>query len=113
MAIAVLLEVPDSQEHWQNWAFVNMSHHRDIIRKISELGGPRLTESILDPFDYENPAPTWLYKHALMHSAMDQVLGIQGFDLSGVDWQDHEQLQGWIDAHANEHVQAGAILGLG
>lgn len=113
MALAVLFEVPETPEHWQEWAFVNMAHHRDIIRVVFERTGARLTESILDPFDYENPSPSWLYKHALMHQNMDQLLRIQGFDLSGVDWQDRDQLQGWITAHANEHVQAGTLLGLG
>lgn len=113
MAIGVLFEIPEDDAHWAEWAFANMAHHRDIIRVVSELGGPRLTESILDPFDYENPSPSWLYKHALMHLHQNQVLRIQGFDLSGVDWHDPDQLQAWITQHANEHVQAGAILGLG
>lgn len=112
MALAVLFELPETPEQWSTWAFVNMAHHRDINRKILQLGGPNLPESVLDPFNTEDPG-AWLYKHWDMHQRQNAVLGIQGFDLVSVDWGDRDAMQGWIASHANEHVQAGTILNLG
>lgn len=112
MALAVLEELPETREDWDTWAFCNMAHHRDIIRRVREIYNVDLTESVLDPFDITNPA-TWLYKHQLMHQHMDAVLGIQGFDLVGVKWGNPDEMEGWIAAHANEHVQAGTILNIG
>ena len=113
MAIATLLELPETQEQWESWAFANMAHHRDIIRTVLERTGTHLTESILDPFDYQGDPTSWLAKHQLMHQHMDAVLGIAGYNLIDIDWGEPEAMQGWIAAHANEHVQAGEILNLG
>ena len=112
MSIASLIQLPETREQWDDWGFANMAHHRDIIRRIYELTGNNLTESVLDPFDHMNPE-TWLTKHYLMHQHMDAVLGIQGFNLEDVDWEDREAMRNWIAAHANEHYQAGTILNIG
>lgn len=111
MSIAVLMEYPRSEAHWQEWAFANMAHHRDINRRIYELTGNNLPESVMDPFDLHDPV-SWSYKHQLMHDRQNAVLGIQGFNLVGVDWQDDEDMEGWIAAHLNEHYQASTILGI-
>lgn len=112
MAIGILFEYPKTIEHWHEWSFANMAHHRDIIRRIYERTGRNLPESILDPFDLNDPT-SWSYKHQEMHERQNAVLGIQGFNLLGVDWKDDDQMEAWIASHANEHVQAATILGMG
>lgn len=112
MALAVLGETPKTPEQLAVWSFVHMSHHRDIIRVIFEATGLRLDEWVIDPFD-PNSDDTWIYQHAIMHNQMDSVLGIAGYDLSTLDWQDPEILASWINANQTEHYIAGNILGLG
>lgn len=91
---------------------VHMAHHRDIIRKIYELAGIALVEYLLDPFDPKNLG-AWDYQHQIMHQQMDSLLGIAGFNLLGVDWQNQELLAAWILLNATEHNQAADILRIG
>mgnify|MGYP001562264443 CR=1 FL=1 len=113
MALAVLQEDPIvSPEEFMVWSFTHAAHHKDINRVVFELGGSALPEYILDPFN-PNDMNTWLYQHQLMHDAQNAVLGIAGFNLTRVDWEDQGDRDAWLWNHAQEHYQAGAILGLG
>ena len=95
-----------------SWAFAHAAHHRDINRTISLATGTQLPEYVLDPFDTDN-AGVWLYQHQLMHQNQDAALGIAGYDLLDVQWEDAGQLAGWILLNANEHMQAADILRIG
>ena len=111
MALAQLTEVPQNADDLSHWSFAHMANHLDIIRRIQEVYQLTLNPWPLDPFDPEN-AGDWMYQHQVMHAQMDLVLGIAGYDLLGVDWRDPAQLRQFIDFNADEHVQAGKILGL-
>lgn len=111
MSVAALFNVPGTPEEFAQWGFANAAHHTDIVRRIYEITGQSLQSYVLDPIPQE--ISVWLYQHQFMHQQMDVVLGISGFDLTDVDWRDKGQLEGWITSHANEHVQASNILGLG
>lgn len=110
--LAVLYETPLEDAQLVTWAGVHMAHHRDIIRRIFEVYEVQLSEFPLDPI---NPSDMegWLWKHQQMHAEMAAQLGIQGFDLTDVDWEDDEDLHNWINLNAQEHYQAGQILQLG
>lgn len=109
MALAVLYEIPRSDEDLKVWGFVNMAHHRDIIRVIYEESGEQQPEYILDPI---NPLvmETWLYQHQLMHDNMNAALGVAGYNLLELNWDDPAN---WINQHAQEHFAVGQILQLG
>lgn len=94
------------------WAFAHMAHHRDINRKIYELVAISLPEYILDPV---NPDDTgdWEYLHQLTHDNQNALLGIQGQDLTGINWRDPRLLSSWIFLNSNEHLQASNILLIG
>lgn len=111
-AIAALYNVPGTESEFLSWSFVNAAHHRDINRVIYQLVGLVLTEYQLDPFDPNNPG-VWLYQHQLMHENQNAALGIAGYDLLDVDWQDPAERAGWIQLHFNEHLQAANILRIG
>jgi len=110
--LATLFRIPQTPEEFSLWSFAHAAHHRDIIRLIFQTQSKRLDEYVLDPL---NPVDmgNWPYLHQTMHQQMDTVLGIKGFDLSTIDWQDADLMSGWFNQHANEHYQAGAILKLG
>lgn len=98
-----------------------MANHLDIIRRIYEITTPvppattpaptQLNPYPLDPIIPENIG-NWLYWHAVMHAQMDTVLGIAGYDLLGLDWNDPAGLAEWISFNSDEHVQASRILGI-
>jgi hypothetical protein len=110
--IAGLYNVPQTDEELQHWGFVHMAHHRDIIRLIFETVNIVLPEFQLDPID-PNDTGTWEYQHQQMHQQMDAVLGIDGNDLTGVDWKNPSELSGWIFLNSSEHLQAADLLEIG
>lgn len=117
MSIAGLFNIPEDEQQLAQWSFINAAHHTDIIRVIFQATNQSLSSYVLDPMPVSlrnsNMMQVWLYQHQIMHQEMDVVLGIAGYDLTDVDLSDKGQLAGWIQAHANEHIQAGQILGLG
>ena len=111
-AIAALYNVPSTEPEFNTWAFAHAAHHRDIDRAIYMATGTEVQAYVLDPFDRANPG-VWLYQHQLMHQNEDAILGISGYDLLDVDWNDQNQLAGWILLNATEHMQAANILRIG
>lgn len=112
MSLATLFITPSTEEEFGLWSFSHAAHHRDICRRVFETRGTRLDEYVLDPFD---PADVgnWAATHQVMHQQFCQALGLDGFDLSEVDWSDEARVTEWITANGNEHYRAGALLGLG
>src|SRR5262249_41535572 len=98
--IAALYNVPSTIPEFQQWAFVNMAHHRDIARVVFQLTGIELDQFVLDPFNPRDPG-VWLYQHQVMHQQQNAVLGIDGYDLLDVDFRDQNELAGWIYLHSN------------
>ncbi len=110
--LADLYNVPTTNEERAQWSFAHTTHHRDINRRIYELIKVALPEYILDPVNPENSGE-WEYQHQLMHDNQNAILGIQGQDLTGMDWKDQRLLAAWIWLNVNEHVQASNILEIG
>jgi hypothetical protein len=110
--LASLFNVPSTDEERAQWAFAHMAHHRDINARIYTLIKVALPEYILDPID-PNDSGTWEYQHQLMHDNQNQLLGISGQDLTGIDWNDQRLLAGWIFLNSSEHYQASNILEIG
>ena len=112
MALAALLNFPQSPEEMSMWAFAHQAHHTDILRRISETQSQNLTSYMLDPF---NPADmdSWLSNHYQMHLEMDKTLNIEGFDLSELDWNDPLSVVDWLQKHFVEHAIAAQLLGIG
>lgn len=110
--LADLYNVPTTDEERAQWTFAHMAHHRDIAEKIYVLVKVAIPEYILDPVD-PNDTGTWEYQHQLMHDNQNQILGIEGQDLTGIDWKNKNELSGWIFLNASEHYQASQILEVG
>ncbi len=110
--LANLANVPVSDQERSEWAFAHMVHHRDIAERIYVLTKLALPEYILDPID-PNDTGTWEYQHQLMHDNQNQLLGIDGQDLTGLDWKDQNLLAAWVQLNFVEHYQASAILEVG
>ncbi len=110
--LADLYNVPTTDEERAQWSFAHMAHHRDINARIYLLVKVALPEYILDPVNPENSGE-WEYQHQLMHDNENAILGIQGQDLTGMDWKDQRLLAAWIWLNVNEHVQASNILEIG
>ena len=115
MAVAAIFNVPTQEDALNEWAFAHMSHHRDIIRVIYQTLALALPEYALDPVTPNEQGfdLNWERLHQTMHTQMDTILGIAPFNLLGVNWRNENQLAAWVQLNAQEHRQAGNILGLG
>jgi hypothetical protein len=110
--LADLANVPVSDADRAQWTFAHAAHHRDIAARIYLLVKVALPEYILDPVNIVDSGD-WEYQHQLMHDNQNQVLGITGQDLTGIDWKDQRLLAAWVQVNFNEHLQASNILGIG
>ncbi len=110
--LADLYNVPTTDEERAFWSFAHMAHHRDINARIYLLVKIALPEYLIDPID-PNDTGNWENLHQQMHDTQNELLGISGQDLTGVDWKDHRLLAGWIFLNSSEHYQASQILGIG
>lgn len=112
MAVAAIFNVPSTPDELNAWSFAHAAHHRDINRVIQRSFNITIPEFVLDPINPE-AIEGWAQQHQQMHTQMDAVLGIAGFDLLEVDWKNRNELAGWIYLNAQEHYQASALLQLG
>jgi hypothetical protein len=110
--LADLYNVPGSDSERAFWTFAHMAHHRDINHAIYLLTKTALPEYILDPVDPHDTGQ-WEYQHQTMHDNQNAILGIQGQDLTGIDWNNQNLLAGWVWLNANEHYQAANLLKIG
>lgn len=110
--IAGLYNVPSTQAELNTWSFIHSVHHEDISNTILRVLGVTIPNYVLDPISPEAIYP-FLQQHQALHDQISAVLGIEGYDLTDVDWQDPNQLNGWIFLNATVHVQASNILKIG
>ena len=110
--VASLYNVPSNDDELRLWATLHQAHHRDINAAIYNLAKIALPEYLLDPID-PNDTGNWEDNHQLMHTVQDQILGIKGYDLTGVDWKTPNLTAAFIYLNALEHKQAADILEIG
>lgn len=106
------MNVPTVKLELDEWTFAHMVHHRDVNARIFKLVGIRLDEYVLDPVDPKDPGQ-WEYQHQAMHQLVNTILGVNGLDLSDVDFNNPGSLAGWIQSNFSEHIQWSNILGVG
>lgn len=108
MPLASLFAVPKNQGDAGAWSFAHLDHHRSLNAAVMAKYGVKIPEYPIDPFG-DNVADL----HQLWHNDIDAVIGVQGFDLSDVNWEDEGQRTGWIWLNATQHRNEGNILGVG
>ena len=111
MPLGDLIMPPSQPDLLALFAFANQDQHRLINAAIFTAQGVTLPEYVLDPLparDFEE----WLDLHQAMHNAQNAILGIEGYNLSEVDWKDPSQLEAWTAMHFQEHALAAEILGI-
>lgn len=112
MSIAAIFNVPRTENELNQWAFAHMASHRDIIRVTYQVFATALPEYLLDPINPEEPG-VWERQHQQMHQQMNALLGLAGFNLLGLDWNDQNKLAAWIQINAVEHRAVSNLLRLG
>lgn len=111
MAVADLVTVPSTPEELAQWSFAHMAHHRDVIAYIRRVNKVLLPEYVLDPVD-TSPNSAWGDNHQVEHNNNDAILGVDGFDISDVDWKNPDQLASWVWLHYRLHYAEAEASGV-
>jgi hypothetical protein len=109
--IADLLNVPQSLDSFGQWSFANQDHHMLVVNGILSQRGTTLTQYQLDPIP-QDAVHNWLQRHQQAHNDINAVLGVQGNDISDIDFENLHLLQAWVRLHFNEHIQWSNVLGV-
>lgn len=114
MPDAQYAELPEKTEtaaDWAGFSFSHMAQHRDYIRVIFQRYGVSLPEYVLDPIDPQNIG-AWPYHHQQMHDQINAILGIPGYNLLGMDFNDKGALETWSALNQDLHSRTSTILGI-
>lgn len=113
--LAGLLNIPKTPEEKSIWSFLHQDQHTKIIASLYSSSGNLLPTFAFDPMPETNQTDgnfiTWLQNHQAAHTAFTSALGIDGNDLSDVDFSKEDQLASFIRLHWEEHYQAQQQLG--
>ena len=107
--LAVLLNVPQSQNDWDHWGFHHALDHQDIQQAILSQRNIALTQYILQPISQVDQTD-FLQRNQITHNEMNGALNINSSDLQDVDFREENQLVSWINLHYQEHQNARAAL---
>jgi hypothetical protein len=114
LALAVLLNLPTTPELVAQFSFANQDSHVKINAAIQ--ANPKFGQILpvypLDPIPpFQNGRITWGLSHQNAHDNQNQVLGIQGQDITA--WpENEEQMAAYIQQHFIEHYLAETMLGV-
>lgn len=111
MSIASLINVPKNQREWDSWSFTHKVQHDNINRAILAQKNKTLTTYILDPINQDD-SDVFLQNNSQIHIDICSILGVEGSDLTSVNWQDEKELGNWIYLHWQEHSNFNTKLGI-
>jgi hypothetical protein len=111
ISLAYLFTPPPHQDGWKDFWFYNWLSHEDIVQAIGKQKNVPLTMYMLQPWTKSDMGGQ-LVRHQAFHTDMNQVLGIQGQDLSILDTEDTQAVKDWVWSHYAEHQQAHKALRL-
>jgi hypothetical protein len=107
--LAHLLETPTNENDWAVWSHAHRLDHDLIQQAIQAQKGINLPIYVLHPIPSFG-FPEWLTRNHQAHQDMNGALGTQGSDLSSLDPSNRQQLEGWINTHYQEHLNAHDAL---
>ena len=108
--LALLLNVPKTNEDWLTWGKHHANDHIEIIQAIAKKTGSTLAQYVLYPIDLSDP--DFLERHQQTHLDMDNALKVQSANLQDVDLSNEKQKIAWVDANYQEHFDARAALAI-
>lgn len=111
MSIANLYNSPLDERALTQFSFSNQDEHFKIAAKIYRVFGINPQLYPLDPIPVFDMG-AWLHTHQQAHNQQNQILGIVGNDLTGLNFRRRDQIAAWTNIHAQEHYLAAQILNL-
>ena len=96
------------------WRIGHQREHSSFVVVLARQTPPILMPDypLIDIGADKGVQQTWLDEHSRAHSILRSVTNVNGIDLADVDLHDSEQWYIWVSAHALEHQELRAALGL-
>ena len=102
MPLPFLFDITANDASLEQFFFWNAQDHIEIRQAIQAQHGTNLFARVLDPVDRE-AIDLWLELHQQTHNDINSVLGLNGNDLSDIDFSIPSKVREWINLHAQEH----------
>lgn len=111
MSLAQVVFPPPTKTGMEEWAFAHFQHHIAIIEATLAIKNVRLNLYQLYPFN-EHATADWLRQHQEAHNEFNAVYGVNGNDLSSVDFKNKKQKDAYFWLNFNEHRNVGKLCGV-
>lgn len=110
--LAAVLNVPRSEEDWAIWSYANYDALNQIRAAILTQRGVRLPEYVVEPIPFQS-IDVWLSNIQQANNDYSSALGQQGNNLTGVDFNNENEKESWINLNFMSLRAACSTLGLG
>jgi len=111
MSLAQVLYPPQTTRGWDEWTFAHLAHHQAIINAAASKGKGTLLMYQIYPFDRDD-AEGWLLQHQEMHDQMNALYGVNGVDLSTLDFSKKADVDAWLSLNYLEHQDVAQRCGV-
>jgi hypothetical protein len=111
LSLAQILTVPPGPHGWEEWTFWHYTHHQAIISAAAQVKNVSLTLYNIWPFSPGNPEG-WLLQHSYQHDDMNALYGVNGADLSTLDFTNAKEVEAWLWLQYQEHQSVAKLCGL-
>lgn len=93
----------DDPRSREEWSFHHGDHHVAVHGAIQAQGGGNAIVWQLYPINWKD-WDAYALRHQSAHDSVNQVLGINGSDLTGVDFNNQLEAENWHFRHFAEHL---------
>jgi hypothetical protein len=111
MGLVNLSAVDPELRQWTDFWFNNWIDHQEIQQALQKKTGINFPVYLIDPW-VESSSNAILKRHQFYHNDMNSIIGINGQDLSEINFEDQTAVQAWVYQHYQEHLAARQVLGL-
>lgn len=113
MSLAQILLPPPTEQGMEEFMFAHYQHHLAINEGLRARGyEPAVYQIYPVNMADKRDVQRFLDQHQQWHNDFESLLGLQGFDLSGVDFEDQKQSDAWSWLNLNGHRNAALTLNL-
>lgn len=106
--------LPDDPSGMGVWLLEHYYEHLQFVTLgLKQTPAVFIPDYAVQSWSDERPiVKQWLAAHQTIHDALRGWTGVQGIDLSTVDFDDQSAFFQWMDAHATEHTLIRQALGI-
>ena len=99
------------QRSLDEWDINHSSDHEEIRQAIQAKLGVNLEDRPIYPTNWKD-WNAYAIRHQSLHNDMNSILGLNGVDLTTVDFKDKKESENWHFDHFQEHQAARTTLGI-